>query len=53
VRGDGEETFLSILRGEPLEAIRGISYRHGTAVVHNPSIAVEMNLDKYPFPAYH
>jgi radical SAM superfamily enzyme YgiQ (UPF0313 family) len=53
VRGDGEETFLSILRGEPLDTIRGISYRKGTTVVHNPTSTVEMNLDKYPFPAYH
>lgn len=53
VRGDGEETFLSILQGEPLDTIRGISYRRGTTVVHNPSVTVEMNLDKYPFPAYH
>jgi radical SAM superfamily enzyme YgiQ (UPF0313 family) len=53
VRGDGEETFLSILQGKPLEAIRGISYRKGTTVVHNPASAVEMDLDKYPFPAYH
>lgn len=53
VRGDGEETFLSILQGKPLEAIRGISYRKGTTVVHNPGSAVEMDLDKYPFPAYH
>ena len=53
VRGDGEETFLSILRGKPLEAIQGISYRRGTTVVHNPSAPVEMNLDRYPFPAYH
>ena len=53
VRGDGEETFLSILQGKPLETIRGISYRKGTTVVHNPASTVEMNLDKYPFPAYH
>ena len=53
VRGDGEETFLSILQGRPLESIRGISYRKGSTVVHNPSANVEMNLDKYPFPAYH
>ncbi|HEY6994418.1 MAG TPA: radical SAM protein [Xanthobacteraceae bacterium] len=53
VRGDGEETFLSILQGRPLGTIRGISYRKGATVVHNPSSIVEMNLDKYPFPAYH
>ena len=53
VRGDGEETFLSILQGEPLDAIRGISYRRDATVVHNPASTVEMNLDKYPFPAYH
>src|SRR5512144_782587 len=53
VRGDGEETFISILEGKPFETIRGISYRRGNTVVHTPSIEVEMNLDKYPLPAYH
>src|SRR5262249_43111099 len=53
VRGDGEETFLSIIEGKPWETITGISYRKGTTVVHNPASSVEMDLDKYPFPAYH
>ncbi|MHC4606667.1 MAG: B12-binding domain-containing radical SAM protein [Planctomycetota bacterium] len=53
VRGDGEETFLSLVRGERPEDVRGISYRRNMQVVHNAPAAVETDLDKYPFPAYH
>ena len=53
VRGDGEETFVELLAGRPLFEVAGISYREGREVLHNPSRVVEMNLDKYPFPAYH
>ncbi len=53
VRGDGEEPFLELVQGLPLEEIGGISYRQGSTVIHNRPRPVEMNLDKYPFPAYH
>jgi radical SAM superfamily enzyme YgiQ (UPF0313 family) len=54
VRGDGEETFLELCRAETaFEQIAGISYRSGGSIIHNPARAVEMNLSKYPMPAYH
>lgn len=52
-RGDGEELMLEILRGRTFPEILGLSYRNGNRVVHNPPRPLEMNLDKYPFPAYH
>lgn len=52
-RGDGEELMLEILRGRPFPEIMGLSYRAGSRVLHNPPRPLEMNLDKYPFPAYH
>ena len=53
VRGDGERTFANIARGEPIETIKGISYRKNGVVVHNPPSEVIMDLDAIPFPAYH
>jgi len=53
VRGDGEEAMLEVLSGQPFNRIAGLSWRDGGAVVHNPTRAVEMDLDRFPFPAYH
>lgn len=53
VRGDGEEPFLQICNGVPLPKVLGVSYREGDVVNHNPGAQVEMDLDKYPMPAYH
>lgn len=52
-RGDGEETMLELVRGVPYAEIPGLSYRRGGRVAHNPPRAVAMDLDAYPFPAYH
>lgn len=53
-RGDGEELMLELVRGRPYPEIAGLSYRGPDgAVVHNVPRAVEMDLDRYPFPAYH
>lgn len=52
-RGDGEETTIEILQGKPFAEIKGLSWRRDGQVVHNLPRPVEMNLDRYPFPAYH
>ena len=52
-RGDGEETTVDVLRNLPFSEIKGLSYRIGNRVAHNPPRPVEKDLDKYPFPAYH
>ncbi len=53
-RGDGEEIMLELMKGVPYPEILGLSYRtEDGRVAHNPARPVEMNLDKYPFPAYH
>lgn len=36
VRGEGEETIREILLGIALKDIRGISYRQGCQIIHNP-----------------
>jgi len=53
VRGDGELTLDKLVSQEPLESIRGISYRRDNRVVHNPAADVIMDLDTLPTPAYH
>ena len=52
VRGDGEETFLWILQASPWKPSGAFPIERAT-MVHNPGSAVEMDIDKYPFPAYH
>ncbi len=53
VRGDGEESFIALLEGKAVKDIPGLSWRDGTKLVHNKPATVEMNLDRFPFPAYH
>jgi len=53
VRGDGEEAMREIMEHRPFSDIAGLSYRRGGGVVHNAPRAVNMELDRYPFPAYH
>lgn len=53
-RGDGEELMLELLQDRPYPDIAGLSYRGPDGrVVHNVPRPVEMDLDRYPFPAYH
>ena len=53
VRGDGEEAMRDIIEGKKRSEIRGLTYRRDDAVIHNQARPVEMNLDRFPFPAYH
>ncbi|WP_172822777.1 B12-binding domain-containing radical SAM protein [Paramagnetospirillum marisnigri] len=52
VRGDGEDAMVEIMEGRPLSEIPGLTYRVGTEVRHNKHRPVEMNLDRFPMPAY-
>jgi anaerobic magnesium-protoporphyrin IX monomethyl ester cyclase len=53
VRGDGEEPMRQIVEGHPFSEIDGLSFRTGKVIQHNKPSEVNMDLDKYPFPAYH
>ncbi|MFQ6095317.1 MAG: B12-binding domain-containing radical SAM protein [Candidatus Bathyarchaeia archaeon] len=57
VRGEGEETLSELVRtaskGESLQGVRGISFRHNGKVVNNPPMPLIQNLDELPYPAYH
>lgn len=52
-RGDGEELMREVVDGHPFAVIEGLSWRDGETIRHNPPRAVNMDLDRYPFPAYH
>ncbi len=52
VRGEGEEVVKEILEGRALEEIKGISYREGKEIVHNPERELIENLDSIPMPAW-
>ncbi|HMB00017.1 MAG TPA: radical SAM protein [Spirochaetota bacterium] len=54
VRGEGEETVIDLLqhKNNPA-AIKGISYRQGNQVRHNPDRPYIKDLDALPFPARH
>jgi len=52
VRGEGENTFLEIAKGEKKEDIPGLSYRDDNgSIVHNPDRPYIKELDAIPFPA--
>ncbi len=54
VIGEGEQSFLRVCRGEPLEEIEGICYldKGSFLRVNPPSKPIE-DLDQLPLPAYH
>lgn len=54
VRGDGERPMADVVAGKPWEAIKSVSFlRPDGRVHHTPMQEIEMDLDKYPMPAYH
>ena len=53
VRGEGEYTFLDIVRGRDPSSIDGITYREDGEIRRNPDRELIRNLDELPFPARH
>jgi len=57
VRGEGEETLVELVRAVDektnFSRIKGISFRHGQEIRHNPLRPLMENLDELPFPGYH
>lgn len=57
VRGEGERSFAALLAalrdGTPVDAVRGITFRRGGALVRTPDEPVIDDLDALPFPARH
>jgi radical SAM superfamily enzyme YgiQ (UPF0313 family) len=53
VRGEGEKTFLEIVKNKKLASINGITFKIGKKIVHNKPVELIKNLDEIPFPDYH
>ena len=57
VRGEGEETFRELVKalaaGNDLANTKGISFRDGEGIIHNPPRPFIENLDVLPIPARH
>lgn len=57
VRGEGEETFLELLKElnsphKNFKKVRGLAFREGNNVIINPPRPLIDNLDELPIPAY-
>ncbi len=54
VRGEGEETLVELVEalneGASLHSIKGLSFRNGDQIVHNPPRPLVEDLDSLPFP---
>jgi radical SAM superfamily enzyme YgiQ (UPF0313 family) len=57
VRGEGEKTFIDLIKclqeNRPISEVRGVSYRDGNKIVHNPDADLIHDLDTLPHPAKH
>jgi anaerobic magnesium-protoporphyrin IX monomethyl ester cyclase len=54
VRNEGELTIVDLIKNfRDLRNVKGISYRQGKAIYHNPVRELIEDLDSIPFPAYH
>ncbi|MEM3958099.1 MAG: radical SAM protein [Thermoproteota archaeon] len=57
VRGEGEQTLAELVKsrieGTGFSSIRGISFRNGGEIKHNPPRPLIENLDALPYPGYH
>ena len=56
VRGEGEETVVELIEhlesGKSLRNIKGLSYREGATLVHNPDRPLIRDLDSAPSPDF-
>ena len=56
VRGEGEDTLTELIEhlesGKSLRDIRGLSFREGDALVHNPDRPLIQDLDSWPVPDF-
>jgi len=50
--GEGEYTFLELVKGTDLKAVNGIVFREDDYIITNPPREPIKNLDEIPFPAY-
>ncbi|HLH74574.1 MAG TPA: radical SAM protein, partial [Chloroflexota bacterium] len=52
IQGDPEETVRELMIGEPVESIRGLTFRAAGEWVENPERPLIRELDRLPFPKW-
>jgi len=52
VRGEGEVTFLEVLRSSSLESVKGIVYREGSSFITTEPRSHIEDIDTFPYPAW-
>lgn len=53
VRGEGEFTFLDLVKNKNFDNVKGICYRKNNKIITNPAREPIEALDELPFPARH
>ncbi|GAI54978.1 unnamed protein product, partial [marine sediment metagenome] len=53
IRGEGEYSFLELVKEGNIRGILGLSYKEDGKIIHNPPRERIKNLDELPFPAFH
>jgi anaerobic magnesium-protoporphyrin IX monomethyl ester cyclase len=57
IRGEGEITTVELIKNlkddKKIKEIKGLSYREGKRIIHNPPREWISNLDSIPYPAWH
>ncbi len=53
IRGEAEIPLLNLVLGKAKAKIKGLSFKKGRKIIHNPPAPPLQNLDTLPFPARH
>jgi radical SAM superfamily enzyme YgiQ (UPF0313 family) len=53
IRGEGELTFHEFVKKGSAVGVKGMSYKEGEKIIHNPDREFIEDLDSIPFPARH
>lgn len=51
IRGEGEFAMLELVQKKTIPKIKGLSYREGKKIIHNPDRELNDKLDELPFPS--
>jgi len=53
LRGEGEHGIVELIKGNPVQAVKGLSWKNQGQIIHNPEREMIPDLDQIPFPAWH
>ena len=57
-RGEGEQTLTELVKqgsrkNPSIQSVKGISFKRGKEIIHNPNRPLIKDLDNLPYPGYH